>query len=164
MIRWFLALCLLFATPAVSAPVVVKSGEHDGFTRLVMDYGHPIVWQMGRTEDGYELRIADESPGYDLTEAFKLIGKSRLAAIWADPTSGDLRLGIACACHAIPFEFRPGIVVIDLSDGPPPKGSSFELSLDGSSTDMLAAHPVPKPKQRPPEADRWSGLDTTGPC
>jgi hypothetical protein len=159
MIRWFLALCLLFATPALAAPVLVKSGEHDGFTRLVMDFGHPIAWQLGRTEDGYELRIADQSPGYDLTEAFKLIGKSRLAAIWADPNSGDLRLGIACACHAIPFEFRPGIVVIDLSDGPPPKGSSFELSLGGSSTGILSAHPVPKPKQRPQQLT--DGLDWT---
>lgn len=159
MIRWLLALCLLLATPALAAPVLVKSGEHDGFTRLVMDFGHPIAWQLGRTEDGYELRIADQSPGYDLTEAFKLIGKSRLAAIWADPNSGDLRLGIACACHAIPFEFRPGIVVIDLSDGPPPKGSSFELALDGSSTDILSARPVPRPKQRPQQLT--DGLDWT---
>lgn len=159
MTRWFPALFLALATPALAAPVLVKSGEHDGFTRLVMDFGHPITWQLGRTEDGYELRVEGQNPGYDLTEAFTLIGKSRLAAIWADPQSGDLRLGIACACHAVPFEFRPGIVVIDLSDGPPPKGSSFELALDGSSTELLAGRPVPKPKQRP--QDLTGSLDWT---
>jgi aerobic-type carbon monoxide dehydrogenase small subunit (CoxS/CutS family) len=40
-----------------------------------------------------------------------------------------LRIAIGCACYAVPFEFRPGIVVIDLKDGRPPKGSSFENAL-----------------------------------
>jgi hypothetical protein len=84
---------------------------------------------MGRSADGYELRVVGQPANYDLSEAFKLIGKSRLAAIWVDAQTAGLRIGIACGCHAIPFEFRPGIVVIDLRDGPPPNGSSFEAAL-----------------------------------
>lgn len=149
MIRLWLALLLGFAGPSLADPVRVTSGEHDGFTRLVFDYGSPVDWQVGRSADGYQLRLAGGIATYDLTDAFKLIGTSRLAAIWAAPDSGHLHIGLACACHAIPFEFRPGIVVIDLKDGPPPKGSSFETALDGSTALPLAATAPTRPRQRP---------------
>lgn len=145
MIRLVFALWLVLAGFATAAPVLVKSGEHDGFTRLVLEFPSPVEWQVGRTADGYALRIANDTPAYDLTEAFKLIGKSRLAGIAADPASGVLNLAIACACYAIPFEFRPGIVVIDLRDGKPPKGSSFEDPLV-----QVAARPEGDTEAAPP--------------
>lgn len=147
--RYLLILLLLLAGTVSAAPVTVTSGEHDGFTRLVFDYGQPVTWQFGRTEDGYELAIGGPAPGYDLTGVFRLIGTSRLAAVWPDPSTGNLRLGIACACHAIPFEFRPGIVVVDLRDGPPPKGSSFEEALTGTIAPHLADRARPRPRARP---------------
>jgi hypothetical protein len=116
---------------AQAAPVVVTSGEHPGFTRLVMQFAGPVDWQVGRTPDGYALRVKNQTPAYDTAKAFDLIGKGRIAALWIDLATGDLRLGVACNCYAMPFEFRPGIVVVDLNDGAPPKGSSFELPLDG---------------------------------
>lgn len=129
MIRLGLVLWILLAGHLFAAPVLVKTGEHDGFTRLVMEFPTSVEWQMGRSADGYELRVTGQPANYDLSEAFKLIGKSRLAAIWVDAQTAGLRIGIACGCHAMPFEFRPGIVVIDLRDGPPPNGSSFEQPL-----------------------------------
>ena len=151
MIRWLILIWLaLVALPAGAAPVKVTSGEHEGFTRVVMEFAAAVDWTVGRTRDGYALQVAGQTPGYDLTKAFDLIGRGRLSAIWTDPASGELRLGIGCACHAIPFEFRPGIVVIDLRDGPPPKGSSFELALDGAAMPALAvATPVSQAKALP---------------
>lgn len=146
-------LTTLTATPMAAAPVAVTSGDHDGFTRLVLDFGQSVDWQVGRTPDGYALQLRTVPGGlpqpYDLTKVFDLIGKDRLAAIWADPKTSQLNIGIACACHAIPFEFRPGILVIDLRDGAPPKGSSFELALDGAPVPALDAKPVSRPRPRP---------------
>ncbi len=151
MIGQVLLIFLCLAAPAFAAPVTVTSGEHDGFTRLVFDFGAPVDWQVGRTLDGYalQLRGAKHPQPYDLTKVFTLIGKGRLAAIWADPVTSQMNIGIACACHAIPFEFRPGILVIDLRDGAPPKGSSFELAMDGSAPPVLDAKPAPRPRARP---------------
>ncbi len=143
MIRLIFAIWLSLTSMAMAAPVVVKSGEHDGFTRLVLEYPDPVDWRVGRTDDGYALRIANETPSYDLAETFKVIRKSRLAGISANPDSGILNLAIACACYAIPFEFRPGIVVIDLRDGKPPKGSSFEEPLTQAPSPEARVEPVP---------------------
>ena len=151
MIYRALLLLLFLSAPGFATPVTVTSGEHDGFTRLVLDFGEPTDWQVGRTSDGYALQLRGSSipQPYDLTKVFKLIGKGRLAAIWADPQTASLNIGIACACHAIPFEFRPGIVVIDLRDGAPPNGSSFELALDGAPVPVLKTKPSPRPRVRP---------------
>ncbi len=149
MMRLWLALLVGLASPLLAEPVRVTSGEHGGFTRLVFDYGRPVDWQFGRSADGYELHVPASATTYDLTGVFNLIGTSRLAAIWAAPDSGNLHIGLACACHAIPFEFRPGIVVVDLRDGPPPKGSSFETALDGGTSSPIAALAPLRPRRRP---------------
>lgn len=129
--KWLVAVILtVLACSASAQSARVTSGEHDGFTRLVVDFGRVVDWQFGRDDDGYRLRVPGVGTSYDLARAFALIGKSRLAALEALAPNGDLKIGMACSCHAIPFEFRPGIIVIDLKDGPPPKGSSFETELE----------------------------------
>lgn len=158
----WIALWSIFATPLMAEPVRVTSGEHDGFTRLVFDYGRPVDWQVGRSADGYELRLAERPPPYDLTNAFALIGRSRLAAIWATPESGQVQIGLACACHAIPFEFRPGIIVIDLKDGPPPKGSAFEVALDGTSANPIEPPQPARPRPRPDSPDAMATASAEG--
>ena len=152
MIRIAICLWFVWAASALAAPVQVKAGEHSGFTRLVIDYGKAVQWQVGRTDDGYELRVEGAQPDYDFTDSFKIIGTSRLVSLWADPGTGVMRIGVACACHAIPFEFRSGIIVMDLRNGPPPKGSSFEESLP--TLPVKAPQPeAPAPKTNGPAYD-----------
>lgn len=127
----------------------VKAGDHPGFTRLVIDLPAEADWTLGRTPGGYELRLADTAVPYDLTDVFRVITKDRLASVWADPQTGNLQIGTACACHAVPFAFRSDIIVIDLRDGPPEAGSPFELGLDGRRQPALAARPVPPLRPRP---------------
>lgn len=123
----------LSGAAALADGVTVTSGEHGDFTRIALDFGHPVDWQVGRTPDGYALRVTGEEPSYDLTQVFDLIGKDRISALWVDKANGDLHLGIGCACYAMPFAFRPSIVVIDVKSGKPPKGSAFEADLPGAA-------------------------------
>lgn len=149
----FILFWFLFAQAAFGQTVMVKSGDHDGFTRLVLELPKVTDWRLGRTAEGYTLRLSGNPIRFDVTMAFKEINRNRLAAIWVDPETSDLHLGIACACYALPFEFRPGIIVIDLRDGPPPNGSSFELALDGTNATQLAARPALRPRKRPTSAE-----------
>lgn len=147
-------LVLLVALPlgpiaARAEAILVQSGEHPGFTRLVLKLGRATNWAMGRTFDGYELRLDRADARFDISKVYDLIPHDRLAAIWVDPASGNLRLGVGCACHAISFEFRPDVLVVDLKDGPPPKGSSFENVLGGAGLPRLAARVVVRPRARP---------------
>ena len=120
---------VLAAFPALAGPAGVTAGEHPGFTRVVIQFGAPVDWQLGRDGQGYRLRIQPNAPVYDLKNVFNLIGKTRLTAAAVDPATGDLTLSLTCACYAMPYEQRPGVVVVDLRDGAAPAGSSFELPL-----------------------------------
>ena len=126
----FLLALLCGAFPVFAQPALVTAGEHPGFTRVVVQFGGPVDWQLGRSDLGYSLRITPKAPDYDVKNVFNFIGKTRLTATSVDPATGDLTLRLTCACYALPYEQRPGVVVVDLRDGVAPAGSSFELPLE----------------------------------
>lgn len=143
-----LALCL--PTVAAGEVALVRGGEHPEFTRIVVDAVAPGDWRLGRTDDGYELQLGPEVSGYDLAQAFERIPRDRVSALWRDPASGRLRFSLSCACYAIAFEFRPGVVVIDIKTGQPPQGSAFEVPLDPPATAAAPDAGAPEP---PAEAE-----------
>lgn len=141
MIRLALLLVLL-ALPVQAETAKVRSGEHAGFSRLVVTLDRPGAWTFGRVADGYELRIDRPDIHFDLAEVFSRIPKTRIGAVSAVAAQSALSVTASCACHAEPFEFRPGIIVIDLKDGPPPGGSRFEIALDPPAAPVA---PLPRP-------------------
>lgn len=144
-----LLLWLFWAPVAAAQTVAVTSGEHEGFTRLVLNFARPVDWRIFRTDGGYGLTIPGPSPRYDLSDVWRLIPRDRLSALFADQGTGALQLGIGCDCHALPFELRPGIVVVDIRDGPAPEGSSFELTSDGQQSEPLRVKASQRPEPRP---------------
>jgi hypothetical protein len=148
--RLAFALWLVLMPAALGAETVrLQSGAHEGFSRLVMEFDTPVPWRMVRSDTGY--RLAFDRPGlrFDLARVFERIDQDRLASVWADPATGELVLGIGCACHAMPFELRDRVLVIDIRDGPAPPGSSFELAGDGRAMPPLAGRAPVRPPPRP---------------
>lgn len=156
--RLALLLALLAAFPVRAEVALVTGGEHADFTRLVVEAKTIGDWRFGRSADGYELILGPAVTGYDVTRAFEKIPRDRITAIWRDPDSGRLRFSLACACHAVAFEFRTGIVVIDIRSGPPPEGSAFETALDQpSAADTAARGEVDGEEAAEPEQPRPAG-------
>ncbi|NEX46187.1 hypothetical protein [Pseudotabrizicola algicola] len=155
-----LILFLLLAAPAEAQGVTVKTGEHGAFTRIVLTYPAAVDWVLGRSDGGYALRIAGAARPYDLSGVYRVITRDRLRSIWVDPVTNDLQLGIDCACHAIPFELSARVLVIDIKDGPPPQGSSFELGLvSGAPLPPLQSGQPLRPRK---SARRDGGYDWLG--
>ncbi len=139
MIRW-LILFLALSGSANAETARVLSGEHGDFTRLVIELPEGADWQLGRTPDGYAFAVkADVQPGYDLALVWQRIPRTRLQALQADPTTGVLSLRLGCDCHIFPFEYRTGVVVLDIKPGPAPARSSFEAAFPAPSPEPVAA-------------------------
>jgi hypothetical protein len=117
--------------PAASAETArVLSGEHGDFTRLVVELPAGGDWTLGRTPQGYAFAAtADVQPGYDLSMVWQRIPRTRLQDLSVDPQTGSLGLELGCDCHIFPFEYQPGIVVLDIKPGPAPAGSAFEAAV-----------------------------------
>ncbi|GHE01806.1 hypothetical protein U879_15905 [Defluviimonas sp. 20V17] len=148
--RLLLAAALTAIAPAAQAEVIaVRTGEHDGFSRVVLPLAEPAEgWQFGRLDDGYQLRLGRGAVQFDLSRAFDKIPKTRLAAISADDATGRLTLRLACACHAEIFPFRSTRLVIDIRPGAAPANSPFERPLPPD----VAPRPRPPVPARPPVA------------
>ncbi len=148
MMRW-LILWLLLAGPVWAETITVSSGEHDGYSRLVLPLPVQSDWQLGRTDAGYELALTGDDLRFDLSGVFDLIPKTRLTGVFVDPATGRLQLSLSCACHALPFQLDARTLVIDLRDGAAPPASSFEQMLDGTTPAPLVAAAQPRPRIRP---------------
>jgi hypothetical protein len=128
-------------TPSAAETARVLSGEHGSFTRLVIELPVAQEWTVGRTPDGYAFATrAEEQPLYDLSNVWQRIAQTRLGAVEVDPETGELALTLACDCHVFPFEYRSGVVVLDIKPGPPPAASAFEAAF--RSSDPAASTPA----------------------
>ena len=125
----------------------ILSGEHADFTRLVIELPDDGGWTLGRTATGYAFASgAVSQPVYDLARVWDRIPRNRLQSLRVDPGSGALQISLACPCHVFPFEFRDGMVVLDIRNGPAPPGSAFEApfaSPEANTTTAMAPSLVP---------------------
>ena len=156
-----LALILLgIASSAMAETSRVYSGEHGSFTRLVVELPNTSGWILGRTADGYAFATGDtDQPDYDLADVWQRISRSRATAIARDPDTGALRLTLGCDCHIQPFEYRPGVVVLDIKPGKAPQASAFEADFETRWTN--AADPEPAPETDPAPGYSWLGTRAT---
>lgn len=137
--RILLLAALTLAAPVQAETVRLLSGEHGGFSRLAMVLQEPKSWQLGRDGQAYMLRVDDPDLKIDAARAFNRIGRQRIGAV-SVPRPGELRVDLACNCRANAFEERPGVLVIDIHDGPPLPGSPFEAPLPS----LVALPPSPQ--------------------
>lgn len=149
MIGWLIALLACCAAgAAAAAPLTVRSGDHPGFSRLVIYMAADPEWRFGRVDGGYELRVTAPD-GFDTAAVYDMIRPDRIAAL-EDRGDGRLTLSVECDCHGDAFVIPQGIV-IDIRDGPAPVGSGFEVRLEApDAPDAIAgADPVPPIRATP---------------
>lgn len=153
MILRALALLLALSEPTGAETARIASGEHADFTRLVVQLPAEAGWTVGRMPMGYAFAThSADQPDYDLARVWDRIPRKRLQALRVDPETGALLLALACPCHVFPFEYQPGMIVLDIRDGPPPAGSAFEAPFAIGSGHTVAD---PEGEPRPSVAFDW---------
>ncbi len=143
-------LALIFALlwPALvqAETVEVSSGEHEGFSRIVLRMPAEPNWSFGKVDGGYEFRAGRSDITYDLTTVFNRIPRSRISDL-RDLGDGRLFFAIDCTCHGDAFVFRSGDTVLDIIDGAAPTADwPFEARLDAEA-------PAPAPDAQVAEAE-----------
>ena len=120
-----IAFALLAGTGAFAETLRLRSGEHDGFSRIVIAGGPSSGWTLGRGAEGYVFRSGRTSDDYDLAGVFNLIPRDRIADL-RPRADGALDIILGCDCHAAAFATGSGAIAIDITDGPPSGDSPFE--------------------------------------
>ncbi len=113
---------LLTALPLAAQQVVsVKSGEHDGFSRLVLRIDPEVEWALVETPGRATLRFMDQSLSFSTARVFDRIGTDRIAGLSEarSETGSELVVELPCACEVQSYAFNDNYIVLDVYDGPP---------------------------------------------
>ena len=110
-------LFLAWAAPAFAAPVLVRSGEHGTFTRIVVDTNPSAKWQLN--QDGREVRLdlPQNREGFAIADVFRRITRARVQSISAGRQSLTLTLGCDCVVTATPM--APDYIILDIAPETP---------------------------------------------
>jgi len=124
MIRLLLLLLFLTSlamTAAGAAPVIVRSGEHDSFTRLTIQLSGNVAWDLEDDGGEWHLRLGDTSSEFDFSQAFLRIGRDRIRGLSHGGSPSIMRIVLACDCDLRSFVTADNLLVIDVSDPAKPR-------------------------------------------
>src|SRR6056297_396549 len=94
-------LLLLLPVGTAAQAVAVRSGAHEGFTRLVLDMPRRVDWRLEPRDGGASISFAGPPLSLDLDGVFERISRDRLRAV--SVVDGRLELEFACACETRAF-------------------------------------------------------------
>ena len=130
--RISLLLLLLITVKSVSAAeeILIASGEHDGYTRLVFTVPPSQSWSLSTANQSAELRFNSPSLAFDSSRVFKRITKTRLQATQSEnsETFTVYKLLLGCDCDVTAFPYLKQYVVVDIVDPQPHDRQSFVLT------------------------------------
>lgn len=122
--RLVLILALLAGGTVSALTVPVRSGEHDGFSRLVMQLPESTNWSISRTDRLAQVRMDQPDIRFDTSRVFELIPRNRLENLFQSETGASLDLTLNCDCEIETSTMGGGYLIIDIHD---PKPETFTL-------------------------------------
>ena len=119
MIRAALLTSVLIAVAGVACAqdVTVRSGEHDGYTRLVVKVPPDTDWILKQTKNGARLNVALEGVKFQTDSVFQRLTQNRLSAISQSNADDALLMEFGCDCAATAFLYRDTMIVVDIAPG-----------------------------------------------
>lgn len=134
-----LAVTVLAGTMARSQSVVVQSGEHAGFTRLVLDIGASRDWIMTGTGALRTLTLDPPADGFSVAQVFDLIPRTRLSDLQTDPAGQALTMMLACPCDIAAERYRQRYLILDIAPTVDRTGPAADLQTP-SAADLSAVN------------------------
>ena len=151
MIRWVLmaAVLNLLASVATANELRVRSGEHSGFTRLVVQIPVGTEWALSQYDKIAQLSVELDAVTFGTRSVFNKLSAQRLVKLHQDGPGQPLNLSLGCDCVVTAFLHKGTMVVLDIAPGTPPQSTAMpdtlELLLQQSKVEPL------QPLEHPPE-------------
>lgn len=112
--RFFFIFLLLSLSTSVSAGEIrVRSGQHEGFVRLVLTTAPNQKWKMRTNKSSVNLILENHQDGFDVSDVFTRVDRRFISRVFADETS--LKIGLSCDCIANAFQEGENLLVLDIS-------------------------------------------------
>ena len=113
----FTSILITVATSATAETLVVRSGEHDSHTRLVVKVPPGTEWVLARRKNGARLTVSIDDVLFQTEGVFGRLTSNRLSALSQSEPGAALDLEFGCDCVATAFLFQQSMIVVDISQG-----------------------------------------------
>jgi hypothetical protein len=113
---------LLYALPLAAQQVVsISSGEHEGFSRLVLQLDPAVEWEVVDTRGLATLRFPHQALNFSTARVFDKISTDRIVDLTGttSDSGSELRVALNCRCDVKTFPYLGKYIVVDVFDGPP---------------------------------------------
>jgi len=103
-------------SPSFAQTIVVRSGEHENFSRLVLTLPRKVGWTIVESNRSFSLKVDTPSVLFDFSKVFERIPRKRITEISQEGVGSDLVFSLACDCSVTSFTDNANLVVIDIKD------------------------------------------------
>ncbi|WP_373030234.1 hypothetical protein [Sulfitobacter sp.] len=107
-----ISICL-FGSFLSAEPMFVASGDHDGFTRIVIHSVSDSSWVATHADGQIEIKVIGANNSFDISDVYRRISRVRIRSI---SVSGNaVRIDTSCDCSASLFSAAKGMIVVDIA-------------------------------------------------
>ena len=116
------------AAPSVET-VRLRAGEHAGFSRVAVDLPGLAGWELRREDRRVILDFPGRRTAFDGRQIFPERRVSRVTGARGDldEAGSRLTLQLSCDCDARAYEFRPGMLVLDIGPAAAPAPAAVDV-------------------------------------
>lgn len=130
--RWIWTFLWLFCLPEVAfgQTVKVRSGEHNGFTRIALDLPGRVPWQVVEG-DTLQLKLEGLAPNFEVSSVMAKLNAGRVINVRQSDTGAALEIVTNCDCETRTYFASSRMLVLDIFGAPRPFGAvQAELDVD----------------------------------
>lgn len=136
--------------PVSAEPVIVRSGEHPGFSRLVLDFEERPPWSLQVMDGQVRILLPAGAWSFETGAIFQRIPRTRITGVTG--RADGLELSLGCDCSVAAFEVHSAAIAVDIADAAP---EDFVSALDhtssgGSATPNAVSRVEDDPLSEPP--------------
>ena len=142
----FVLFFTLLAGISYAETVLVRGGEHEGFTRLVLDLPRKVKWTL-ETREAVHLKLEGLEAEFDTSAALQKLNSSRVAELSQIKGRPELTIKLNCSCEVKSFYAGNKMLVIDIYGRAKPPA-------DVVKTASVVIAPKTKVENRPKEKPR----------
>lgn len=108
-------LCVTFASTAWAQNIVVRSGDHSSFSRLVLQIPARTSWRLEQGETSATLAVDLPGVVFDWKEVFQKITMDRIKGLAQSTPGGPLQIHLNCECSVTAFLEKGVFIVVDVA-------------------------------------------------
>ncbi|MDQ2090568.1 hypothetical protein [Marimonas arenosa] len=98
--------------------VVVRSGEHDDFSRLTLALPRALPWALDSDGTKARLSLSNINADFDLSGAFRRLSAGRITDLAPGTGESTLAISMSCACEIEVSRYGADLLVVDIRGTP----------------------------------------------